>query len=233
MCGGTGYRAGYHQRGGGLSPRVRGNHIAADEHLKRTGSIPACAGEPRCRCSPGKPTRVYPRVCGGTVGLAVGGGNAPGLSPRVRGNQVQDVQIAARPWSIPACAGEPGGVCKRNRTQGLSPRVRGNRIPGLGLAPGRWSIPACAGEPRVADGRHPPQEVYPRVCGGTPAFALPPAPGSGLSPRVRGNRPRHPDGVAYLRSIPACAGEPDLTASWHPVDRVYPRVCGGTAPPPF
>ena len=31
---------------GGLSPRVRGNHVAAHECRRRPRSIPACAGEP-------------------------------------------------------------------------------------------------------------------------------------------------------------------------------------------
>ena len=87
--------------------------------------------------------------------------------------------------------------------------------------------------------------VYPRVCGGTTMRkprSQPPC--SGLSPRVRGNRP-----MSY-RSIPACAGEP--SAGHRDLRReglsprvrgnpqqtaiigrlaptVYPRVCGGTA----
>ena len=52
---------------------------------------------------------------------------------------------------------------------------------------------------------------------------------TGLSPRVRGNRPAGIPGKMCRRSIPACAGEP---TSWcgpvRPV-RVYPRVCGGTS----
>ena len=54
----------------------------------------------------------------------------------------------------------------------------------------------------------------------------------GLSPRVRGNlnlkrqRPRH------KRSIPACAGEPRDDGQSGQLDRVYPRVCGGTRPYP-
>ena len=60
---------------------------------------------------------------------------------------------------------------------------------------------------------------------------------SGLSPRVRGNRPSiTPDGV-HERSIPACAGEPHCPISATGARQVYPRVCGGTAgsitPPPL
>ena len=43
-----------------------------------SGSIPACAGEPRSQESPG---RVYPRVCGGATyasGITVSQGNSSG-----------------------------------------------------------------------------------------------------------------------------------------------------------
>ena len=51
-------------------------------------------------------------------------------------------------------------------------------------------------------------KVYPRVCGGT--WARDPAyiDAHGLSPRVRGNRDLGRKVGAFLRSIPACAGEP-------------------------
>ena len=52
---------------------------------------------------------------------------------------------------------------------------------------------------------------------------------TGLSPRVRGNPgPAGGDGGAH-RSIPACAGEPGIRPWESAHDRVYPRVCGGTA----
>ncbi len=51
---------------------------------------------------------------------------------------------------------------------------------------------------------------------------------SGLSPRVRGNPPRHPWRRTRPGSIPACAGEPGRWTPSRPVVRVYPRVCGGT-----
>ena len=67
------------------------------------------------------------------------------------------------------------------------------------------------------------------MCGGTVAVDVAAAHGEGLSPRVRGNL-RKPPGVIRRRgSIPACAGEPD-GAGYQPAgNRVYPRVCGGTA----
>ena len=53
--------------------------------------------------------------------------------------------------------------------------------------------------------------------------------GQGLSPRVRGNPPYLDMPSLYLRSIPACAGEPIGRGIHLDTDAVYPRVCGGTA----
>ena len=50
----------------GLSPRVRGNRHYPYPKRGRTGSIPACAGEPIPPCGSGGRFWVYPRVCGGT-----------------------------------------------------------------------------------------------------------------------------------------------------------------------
>ena len=71
-------------------------------------------------------------------------------------------------------------------------------------------------------------KVYPRVCGGTAYLILAFAFALGLSPRVRGNRPARPCFPFRIRSIPACAGEPNLAGTLWPALTVYPRVCGGT-----
>ena len=167
VCGGTG--VGVVGGGGfqGLSPRVRGNPSATRPSASMTRSIPACAGEPPCTPSGPLSAAVYPRVCGGTPEPPTGprrrrvyprvcGGTHPGLSraftqhglsPRVRGNPRRGPSDCRMPGSIPACAGEPGGmiclptnrpvyprVCGGTasraaspaREPGLSPRVRGN-----------------------------------------------------------------------------------------------------------
>ena len=55
-------------------------------------------------------------------------------------------------------------------------------------------------------------------------------PRGGLSPRVRGN-PRLSDVYdLFIGSIPACAGEPCELVYQLFQPKVYPRVCGGTAP---
>ena len=152
----------------GLSPRVRGNHLAMRGNVMGRRSIPACAGEPASAARTRTLSKVYPRVCGGTAVKFWHFPPAFGLSPRVRGNHGQNVTCFALHRSIPACAGEPGPsgavstrpgvyprVCGGTAADGLmpydeaglSPRVRGN--PGaldLGRAADR-SIPACAGEP--------------------------------------------------------------------------------------
>ena len=195
--------------------------------------------------------RVYPRVCGGTIGSPGRISTFRGLSPRVRGNRCRDPAGSASPRSIPACAGEPtlpvtlplnprvyprvcGGTTVSSRVtstqRGLSPRVRGNRVdarPDLGNL---GSIPACAGEPSEAGHSKITKWVYPRVCGGTDPGGTRTRSTRGLSPRVRGN-PRPPRCLpSCCGSIPACAGEPISCARPSIYSEVYPRVCGGTHP---
>ncbi len=70
VCGGTDCRKLNINTRSGLSPRVRGNlrpHAVGAE-LER--SIPACAGEPAATAWTKSAPTVYPRVCGGTRGIA-------------------------------------------------------------------------------------------------------------------------------------------------------------------
>ena len=194
----------------GLSPRVRGNRRRRAPHGKSDGSIPACAGNP--------------------------------MQPRV---------MAAGPRSIPACAGEPAQVAflrfKRGvyprvcggtrwsalmypRRAGLSPRVRGNLLLADGALGREGSIPACAGEPALKYVKYKLPRVYPRVCGGTSSAVRVWIYVGGLSPRVRGNPEYYFGGWYQVRSIPACAGDPQVSAIPACPRRVYPRVCGGTIP---
>ena len=151
--------------------------------------------------------------------------------------------------SIPACAGEPDRTIGRHRRivvyprvcggtgirivnidkiSGLSPRVRGNLCLVVSLSVSRRSIPACAGEPATITGLRAGVRVYPRVCGGTRRRPAAGAPGTGLSPRVRGNRAMTNAARGLQRSIPACAGEPAGGSLICAKIGVYPRVCGGT-----
>ena len=216
----------------GLSPRVRGNQCSHQPLPLRVLH------------------RVYPRVCGGTLWPQARSGSCWGLSPRVRGNLLGQVEADVQSRSIPACAGEPSAwtqkiehgpvyprVCggtdragnELRKLSGLSPRVRGNREAPDCTRNSKRSIPACAGEPPGRRSQTGPSKVYPRVCGGTYRRRLIGTTDLGLSPRVRGNQyPALPGKVSW-RSIPACAGEPFTSTRRQAGNRVYPRVCGGTS----
>ena len=49
VCGGTNDSLFRLLRGGGLSPRVRGNHTLSSMNRPSSRSIPACAGEPNTK----------------------------------------------------------------------------------------------------------------------------------------------------------------------------------------
>ena len=106
--------------------------------------------------------------------------------------------------------------------------MRGNRSGQGRASASAGSIPACAGEPGVPCRHRRSRRVYPRVCGGTSAGNFNCIGSFGLSPRVRGNRVADGDSDRYLRSIPACAGEPHHRSASSFYQAVYPRVCGGT-----
>ena len=233
----------------GLSPRVRGNHLFLKCLSWPTRSIPACAGEPQSTRCHTNAKWVYPRVCGGTASTPVQARRGGGLSPRVRGNRTEADDDRLRERSIPACAGEPvtetdagvilevyprvcGGTqierYGRRELSGLSPRVRGNPC-----TPSTWagffrSIPACAGEPPLERRKASGRAVYPRVCGGTQNMVYVWGHCAGLSPRVRGNHVKTIKTHRDERSIPACAGEPEVRSAATRAKKVYPRVCGGT-----
>ena len=170
-----------------------------------------------------------------------------GLSPRVRGNLIPTDAATCHARSIPACAGEPrqavtesagrqvyprvcGGTWLPanlgNPSQGLSPRVRGNPAGIPGICRIRRSIPACAGEPVPSKWPIAACGVYPRVCGGTGKMPTRRGCATGLSPRVRGNRPVSHFGDGVCGSIPACAGEPARSHFGDAFCGSIPRVRG-------
>ena len=72
------------------------------------------------------------------------------------------------------------------------------------------------------------------MCGGSPNSRRFRHRNRGLSPRVRGKQGRIIADLPSRRSIPACAGEAGKATPAAGVQRVYPRVCGGSQrPPPF
>ena len=133
----------------GLSPLVRGKLLVLRFLMLLVGSIPACAGETRGRRQNVRPARVYPRLCGGNDFPPFPPGAVEGLSPLVRGKQVEWIYQGQSDGSIPACAGETVAELSMYRYQvGLSPLVRGKHVFVGYSNSSSGSIPACAGETR-------------------------------------------------------------------------------------
>ena len=192
----------------GLSPRLRGNRSISPIFGYSERSIPAPAGEPAQKPFHHRPAQVYPRACGGTASVGLGALASGGLSPRLRGNRIGGPRRAGIWGSIPAPAGEPGGITEGRRTVGVypracggtsgsalqfqavsgqSPRLRGNPAGLQDQAQRRRSIPAPAGEPYWRTKPIDNCPVYPRACGGTEFWIRTTAMHVGLSPRLRGN----------------------------------------------
>ncbi len=106
-CGGADLRSEITTWGLGLSPRVRGSHLALDGVEALLGSIPAGAGEPSSGMTRLRRSRVYPRGCGGARTWPIRARSSGGLSPRVRGSRVRGHAAPGAVGSIPAGAGEP------------------------------------------------------------------------------------------------------------------------------
>ena len=132
----------------GLSPRLRGNLDGIERKVIRERSIPAPAGEPKrvlYRASAqkvyprawGEPisasTRasfaaVYPRACGGTHPNGSDLSIAHGLSPRLRGNQVDQGGYIIIVRCIPAPAGEPDWQPADSTIDPVYPRACGGTM---------------------------------------------------------------------------------------------------------
>ncbi len=193
----------------GRSPRARGSRRTPPPTSPPPRSIPACAGEPRSRCTAAARSRVDPRVRGGAGAARWIGRASGGRSPRARGSHVLRAVGLAVDGSIPACAGEPascrgspsrravdprvrggasdgGHYCSRNR--GRSPRARGSPDARPPLPSPPRSIPACAGEPPDGPGLLKADEVDPRVRARAANHGFAKGMGEGRSPRARGSR---------------------------------------------
>ena len=231
----------------GPSPRVRGIPGHQMPHVRRSGSIPAGAGNPKRVCQGSSRTWVHPRGCGESAEVHAALGPGGGPSPRVRGIRPAVGHGVERPGSIPAGAGNPSspraarcgrGVHPRGcgesirpivagpDKRGPSPRVRGIRRRDEGGEHRIRSIPAGAGNPWRRTCRACDSRVHPRGCGESQTATRSTMVPAGPSPRVRGIR-RQAAGDGRLEgSIPAGAGNPRRTARAPRSGRVHPRGCG-------
>ncbi len=212
----------------GQSPRPRGNRPGVHCGVRCRRSIPAPAGEPIAVHELSHAWEVYPRPCGGNSVDEEREGFLLGLSPPMRGKQLDALNSQLLGRSIPAHAGEtarhgtassslsvyprPCGGNSRfarsaARLAGLSPPMRGKRLYVCACNAIRRSIPAHAGETVALSGSGGGRSVYPRPCGGnmlpfSRSFSL-----SGLSPPMRGKHLHAYRASLPIRSIPAHAGE--------------------------
>ena len=125
VCGATCRCHARSQAAEGLSPRVRGNLGVTLSHDVPKWPIPACAGQPGFELLSEPATRAYPRVCGATEQTEDDSARDQGLSPRVRGNQVNLLEVPASLGPIPACAGQPTPRPTASGGDGAYPRVCG------------------------------------------------------------------------------------------------------------
>ncbi len=109
----------------GLSPRMRGSPVVDLTAVEVFGSIPAHAGEPCRRLPASRPTRVYPRACGGAEIVQLLRIRELGLSPRMRGSLTRPINGRERLGSIPAHAGEPSRRIPMHWMAGVYPRACG------------------------------------------------------------------------------------------------------------
>src|SRR5437867_241787 len=134
------------------------------------------------------------------------------LGGRSGGGGLPDTRFTPSPGSSPSPrstvdprgrGGTSGDATRRYVGTGLSPRTRGNQQVVVVIVVDKGSIPADAGEP--PGGRTPRwrSTVYPRGRGGTRLGARRSRPGTGLSPRTRGNLGLPRGRPIELRSIPA------------------------------
>ncbi|CAH2603741.1 conserved protein of unknown function [Rhodovastum atsumiense] len=193
--------------GRGPSPRGRGSRAFMVPPVRRSGSIPAWAGEPLSLEPVTLWGRVHPRVGGGAPRAALLD-VADRVHPRVGGG------AAVRVVCVP-------GV------EGPSPRGRGSLRSHDEQPFVVGSIPAWAGEPGCEINPALFARVHPRVGGGAASADHADGVRTGPSPRGRGSphRPGHDE--ATSRSIPAWAGEPPGWRAGGHLQGVHPRVGGG------
>ena len=110
---------------GGLSPRVRGIRPDGQAGGARSGSIPACTGNPALLAQRNGRKKVYPRVYGESQYERYKTEMDGGLSPRVRGIPQAGREGIAIERSIPACTGNPHVQVRPAAPMRVYPRVYG------------------------------------------------------------------------------------------------------------
>ena len=127
--------------------------------------------------------------------------------PRVCGENVEDIALAAGKGGSPPRVRGKLGACQRD-------------------ADGGGLTPACAGK---TGGSGPPRTwawAHPRVCGENPKDAQWVEAQEGSPPRVRGKRPASGWRMSWGGLTPACAGKTSGSTGAARSAPAHPRVCG-------
>ena len=211
----------------GLSPRMRGTHLAERQNLHAVRFIPAHAGNTPCRLHGVFTEAVYPRACGEHIAKPLIRKTECGLSPRMRGTLADNLSGDLKTRFIPAHAGNTRVLKSRcasapvypracgehlNRFPlafvliGLSPRMRGTRKDFMRVLAIVRFIPAHAGNTRPSRRQATQPTVYPRACGEHRAKRQTEPVRRGLSPRMRGTPFVVVQFRDFQRFIPAHAG---------------------------
>ena len=231
----------------GSSPRMRGTRIPGVLRSRRSGIIPAYAGNTHTNNRRTCDAWDHPRVCGEHLYPLSIHALTMGSSPRMRGTPIKDGRQIDGAGIIPAYAGNTcwcrrlgcrirdhprvcgehsdGGRGAHNST-GSSPRMRGTLISAVNPRLDHVIIPAYAGNTGYHPARHRQTRDHPRVCGEHLRARPEGCAGWGSSPRMRGTQSVHTSRMSVHGIIPAYAGNTSFFQRSSSNYRDHPRVCG-------
>ena len=109
----------------GSSPHARGTRRVRPPPERRTGIIPACAGNTICKNGLPRRRGDHPRMRGEHASTAFASPLMAGSSPHARGTHYLQEQIAQAVGIIPACAGNTEVVQVIDARRRDHPRMRG------------------------------------------------------------------------------------------------------------
>ena len=154
----------------GSSPRMRGTQSRCRPCMRRTGIIPAYAGNTRGGSNATADIRDHPRVCGEHTSRNSSRRRMTGSSPRMRGTCHRRSVRSLRAGIIPAYAGNTGWYVSRYAARRDHPRVCGEHEPLL-LPKLRTlgSSPRMRGTPHPVGSGRPHPGIIPAYAGNTMA----------------------------------------------------------------
>ena len=154
----------------GLSPRTRGKLCTGTFCGKRSGPIPAHAGETDSSSLRSLSSAAYPRARGGNTDSWPLSTPSVGLSPRTRGKLETGTYHGGGHGPIPAHAGETRSKCACSGPAQAYPRARGgNRLPQHFQPPMKGLSPRTRGKLVQVVGKVLEERPIPAHAGETPS----------------------------------------------------------------